>query len=209
MTTTLPLLLGTSNPSKIEIIRAILAEVPVQLVTPPELGIFIQVKEDGATCEENAAIKASAYHAAAGLPTFAVDAALAIEGLPPEEQPGVYVRRLRRSGEDTPEADDLEMLAHYSAAVKRLGGRGVALWTVGTAFASNGRAVLVQVYRFQAILVPQPSPVRLPGLPLSSLMLDRRTGRYFSETDHRDREDAGWIRAIVRGYLASLSAMPS
>lgn len=198
----LTVLLGTANPSKIEIFRSILAEVPVHLLSPVDLGISLNVSEDGATVEENAALKASAYHAASHLPTFAVDAALSIAGLSAADQPGLFVRRIYHATNGSSEVSDEEMLQHYIAAIQRLGGRGVAAWTVGAAFARDGQPPEVHAFQFQADLVTQPSPVRLPGLPLSSLMLDRRTGRYFSETDHRDREDAAFIRAIMGGYIA-------
>ncbi len=120
----LTVLLGTANPSKIEIFRSILAEVPVHLLSPLDLGISLSVSEDGATVEENAVLKASAYHAASHLPTFAVDAALTIDGLSAADQPGLFVRRIYHATNGSGEVSDEEMLQHYIAAIQHLGGRG-------------------------------------------------------------------------------------
>jgi len=199
----LTLLLGTNNRSKVAIISSILDILPMRVIAPADLNLEVSVVEDGASLEENAVKKARAFYQASGLPTFAVDAGLVIAGLPQEEQPGMYVRRIL--GAERQEASDLEMLEHYIAAIRRMGGSAIAHWTVGAAIADRGPdgqiRLKVRAYHFDARLTTQPSPVRLPGLPLSSLMIDQRLGRYFSEIDHREREDALYIRAIVREYL--------
>ena len=62
---------GTGNQSKLRNMRAILAGMPIELVTPADLGIRLPaVEETGATPLENAALKAEAYHAVSGLPSF-------------------------------------------------------------------------------------------------------------------------------------------
>ena len=54
---------GTGNQSKLRNMRAILAGMPIELVTPADLGIRLPaVEETGATPLENAALKAEAYH---------------------------------------------------------------------------------------------------------------------------------------------------
>ena len=52
---------GTGNQSKLRNMRAILAGMPIELVTPADLGIRLPaVEETGATPLENAALKAEA-----------------------------------------------------------------------------------------------------------------------------------------------------
>ena len=64
---------GTGNQSKLRNMRAILAGMPIELVTPADLGIQLPaVEETGATPLENAALKAEAYHAVSGLPSFSL-----------------------------------------------------------------------------------------------------------------------------------------
>ena len=78
----------TGNQSKLRNMRAILAGMPIELVTPADLGIQLPaVEENGATPLENAALKAAAYHAVSGLPSFSLDSGLYLEGVPAELQP--------------------------------------------------------------------------------------------------------------------------
>ena len=71
---------GTGNQSKLRNMRAILAGMPIELVTPADLGIQLPaVEETGATPLENAALKAEAYHAVSGLPSFSLDSGLYLD----------------------------------------------------------------------------------------------------------------------------------
>ncbi|MBE0697356.1 MAG: hypothetical protein IH586_10565 [Anaerolineaceae bacterium] len=191
-------LFGTSNPSKIEIIRAFLEALPIEILTPADLSIQISVREEGNSTEENAVIKAKAYYAAAQVPTLAIDAGLTIQGFPPDKQPGVYVRRI--FGVDQ-EVSDQQMLDYYTGELKMLGGKSVAFWKVATAFIISPTITYVDAFTFEAQLLAQPSSKLNPGTPLSSLMFDQKNGKYFSEIDHRQRADAEWVKAIMQKNL--------
>jgi XTP/dITP diphosphohydrolase len=76
------LLLGTNNPGKVGELRALLADLAgIELCTPAELGLALEPPEVGATYAENAAAKARAFAAAAGLPALADDSGLEVEAL--------------------------------------------------------------------------------------------------------------------------------
>jgi XTP/dITP diphosphohydrolase len=199
------ILFGTTNQAKVEIVRAFLAPLPLELVSLADLSIALDVEEDGDTAGENAAKKARVYCAAAGLPTFAIDAGLEIQGFPPEKQPGLYVRRIYGAGRAV---SDEEMLAYYTSELDRIGGRGVAVWRLALAFALPAGEVYVDEYSFEAEMTAVPSPNRLNGAPLSSLMIDPRSGKYLSECDHRERADAGWVEGIMRANLARMDQSP-
>jgi XTP/dITP diphosphohydrolase len=85
------ILLATNNPDKVEEIRAILANQPIQLLTPAEVGLSLEVSEDGQTYAENATIKALAFAQASGLVSLADDSGLEVEAL--GGQPGVHSHR--------------------------------------------------------------------------------------------------------------------
>ena len=55
------LLLATNNKGKVEEIRALLAWLPVELVTPEDIGLILEVPEDGKTYAQNAGKKALAF----------------------------------------------------------------------------------------------------------------------------------------------------
>jgi 8-oxo-dGTP diphosphatase len=195
------ILFGTTNRGKLEIIRAFLETLPVEVLSLADLNIQLDVPEDGATPEENAEIKARAYYSVARIPTLAIDAALHIRDFPPEKQPGVYVRRINGT---TQEVSDQQMLTHYTHELDRIGGQSVAEWKIGLAFSISSARTLVDAYCFEVPILSRPSARLLPGTPLSSLMFDPRSGKYLSEIDHRQRLDAEWVEKIMQrnlGYL--------
>ncbi len=85
------IVIATGNPGKRREYRALLADLPVVLVMPEELGLSVNVEESGTTFEENAVLKALAYARAAGMPALADDSGLEVEAL--GGFPGVHSAR--------------------------------------------------------------------------------------------------------------------
>jgi len=69
----------------------LLQDVPLQGILPADMGVMLEVEEDGATYAENAAKKALAYCSASGLVTLADDSGLEVEAL--GGKPGLYSAR--------------------------------------------------------------------------------------------------------------------
>ena len=85
------LLLATTSAGKIRELRALLAPLELDLVTPPDVGTILEVEETGSTYVENARLKASAYAHATSLPTLGEDSGLEIDAL--DGAPGIYSAR--------------------------------------------------------------------------------------------------------------------
>ncbi len=85
------LLLATSNPGKVREFRRLLAHLPVEVVTPRDLGIEVHVVEDGDTYSANAAKKARAYAAAGDCIALADDSGIEVDAL--GGRPGVHSAR--------------------------------------------------------------------------------------------------------------------
>ncbi len=75
------LLLATNNPGKTREFRRMLADVPIDVVTPADLGIDLDVVEDGASYEENARKKAEAFAEAGGCIALADDSGIEVDAL--------------------------------------------------------------------------------------------------------------------------------
>lgn len=90
--------LATHNPGKIREMSAILSRFGVEVVTPRELGITVDVEETGTTFAENSMLKAKAICAAAGMPAIADDSGLCVDAL--NGGPGVYSARYGGEGLD-------------------------------------------------------------------------------------------------------------
>jgi XTP/dITP diphosphohydrolase len=85
------LLIATTNKGKIRELHAMLDNLGLQLLTPTNLGINLNVDEDGSTYAENAAKKALAFARASGLTALADDSGLEVEAL--DGAPGLYSAR--------------------------------------------------------------------------------------------------------------------
>lgn len=84
-------LLATHNPGKLKEMSAFLSRLEIELVTPSDLGISVEVEETGKTFAENAMLKAKAACAAAKIPAIADDSGLCVDAL--NGGPGVYSAR--------------------------------------------------------------------------------------------------------------------
>ena len=73
--------LATHNPNKIREMGAILGQFGVEVVSPKELGITVDVEETGSTFAENAMLKAKAICELAKLPAIADDSGLCVDAL--------------------------------------------------------------------------------------------------------------------------------
>jgi XTP/dITP diphosphohydrolase len=85
------LLLGSENRGKLIEIQSILADLSITLLLPGDLGIHLQVDENGQSYAENAGLKAQAYQHASGLVTLADDSGLEVDAL--GGRPGVHSHR--------------------------------------------------------------------------------------------------------------------
>ena len=83
--------LATHNPGKLKEMGAILARFGVEVVSPKDLGLTVDVEETGTTFAENAMLKAKAICADAQLPAIADDSGLCVDAL--NGGPGVYSAR--------------------------------------------------------------------------------------------------------------------
>ncbi|MDR0904747.1 MAG: RdgB/HAM1 family non-canonical purine NTP pyrophosphatase [Oscillospiraceae bacterium] len=83
--------LATTNRGKLRELREMLTPLSLELMSPDDLGIELDVDESGATFEDNARLKARAYCAATGLPAIADDSGLCVDAM--NGAPGVYSAR--------------------------------------------------------------------------------------------------------------------
>jgi len=90
------LVLATNNPHKVREIRAILGDLPIEVVDSSSVPDAPDPEEDGTTFAENALIKARAFFAATGEWSLADDSGLEIDAL--DGAPGVYSARYAGPG---------------------------------------------------------------------------------------------------------------
>lgn len=92
----LKLLLATNNPGKVKEYHALLQQLQVELVTPQDVNITIDVAETGATYDENARLKALALAKISHLVSLADDSGLEVDAL--NYEPGIRSSRYAGAG---------------------------------------------------------------------------------------------------------------
>jgi XTP/dITP diphosphohydrolase len=85
------LLIATNNQGKVQELQDLLKDTGIELLTPAQIGLDLDVVEDGATYAENAMKKAIAFAQASGLVSLADDSGLEVDAL--DGAPGLYSAR--------------------------------------------------------------------------------------------------------------------
>ncbi len=85
------LLIATNNKGKVQELRELLNVKGVQLITPADINLILEVEENGSTYAENASKKAIAFAQASGLISLADDSGLEVDVL--NGAPGLYSAR--------------------------------------------------------------------------------------------------------------------
>ena len=179
------LLFATGNPSKIKRFSNQLEKKGIKIVTPKDIGIDIEIEENGTNAIENALIKARAYAKATNLPVMAMDDNLYLENVPKEKQPGMYVRRVNGK-----RLSDNEMIEHYSKIAKEYGENGklTCRWVYGIAVISNNRENTYTWSRDDFCMVDKPTNKIDPGYPLNTISINKKLNKYFTDITKEEKE---------------------
>lgn len=110
------LLLATNNKGKVAEIKALLGKTGLTLLTPADLGLALEVPEDGLTYTENASKKAAAFSQASGLVALGDDSGLEVDAL--DGQPGLHSHRFSPNPDAT-DADRRKYLLEKLQGVPR------------------------------------------------------------------------------------------
>ena len=179
------IIIGTGNLSKIDRIKQSLSKADVTIVGINEISkIGSDVEETGETASENARLKALSYSKMLGKPVLSTDAAIFIDGLSDEEQPGTRAKRINKKGE---EATDEEIINHYSAIIKGLGDKTTMKVVDAFCIATPDGRLFETAITSTRHLVSQPSEKRAEGHPQDSFQVDPKTGKYLSEMTEEEK----------------------
>lgn len=107
------ILIGSNNAHKAQEIRDLLPEF--EIVCPKDIGLELDVEENGKTFEDNAMIKARAFAEASGMLTLADDSGLEVDCL--NGKPGIYSARYSPK----PGADDRDRRLYLLENIRKAG----------------------------------------------------------------------------------------
>ena len=192
------ILFGTANKEKIRHVRHILSPFSIDIIDPDQLGLKLDVTEDGDTPEKNAIKKAIAYYQTSGLPSFAIDSGLMINGLSNKEQPNVFVRRICSQEQ---EVTDQQIIDHYIKKIRSVGGSTFGTWHNCIALVHSEATPLVHSWQMEVLFTANQSQKTMPGAPLNSIMCDPDSRCYFSDMAYMDRSDSRVIMSFFHRNL--------
>ncbi len=129
------LLIATNNKGKLKEIRAILKDLDVELLSPADINLELEVEEDGQTYAENATKKALAFFQASGLVSLADDSGLEVDAL--NGAPGLHSARYV----PLPGATDADRRATLLLNLSKKPRPWVARFRATVAIAGPGRGV--------------------------------------------------------------------
>ena len=173
------------TPQKKERYSRLLSSVATTILSLDDAGIAERALELGETSEINAEIKAKFYAQKSGLPVFSEDEALYVDFLPPEQQPGVHVRRI--NGKD--EVNDGALLAYWEAIIANVPqDKRTGKWHITYCFATpDGKTKAIAIDHPILFFSPS-SKAKIPGWPMSSLQGPIEFGKPHSELTDKERK---------------------
>lgn len=194
------LIYGTENPAKIAAMQKRLAELKISVMGLKEAAERLHVEippvcEDGKTPLENARKKAKTYFSVLKRPVFSCDSGLYIDGVPPKEQPGVFVRRI--GGKNL---TDEEMVAYYTGLARKYHNPKARYKNAICLITESGKiyeSMDTSLWSEPFILASKARPVRRKGFPLDSFSIDIKTGKYYYDLEDEELDRV----AVEDGFL--------
>ncbi len=175
------LLYATNNNSKVYNMRRRLENIPIEIITPKELGIKVNVIEDGKTAVENAIKKAQAYYEETKIPTIAGDSGLFIDGLPNDKQPGLFVRRVNGKV-----LSDDEMIEYYTKLIESIGGKSTGYYVTRLALITEQGLFTTEISENKFILSSTISNNNHRGNPLDVMTIDPVSQKFYTDMTDED-----------------------
>lgn len=182
------LLYATNNNSKVYNMKRRLENIPIEIITPKELGIKVNVIEDGKTAVENAIKKAKAYYEATKIPTVAGDSGLFIDGIPSDKQPGLFVRRVNGKV-----LSDDEMIEYYTKLIQSIGGKSTGYYVTGLALITEQGLFTTEISEDKFILSSTISNNNHRGNPLDVMTIDPVSQKFYTDMTDEDFKSLGHI----------------
>lgn len=172
---------GTSNEYKIQNMKDRLRNLDIELISPKDLRIEINVDETGKTVMENAILKAKAYYNICKIPTIAGDSAMFVEKF--DNQPGLYVRRVNGVY-----LSDEELEKYYINELEKVGGSSNAYYVTALALVMNNENIKsTEITEDPFLLTSKISTMSKIDDALGRLEFDTKSEKYFCEMSEEDK----------------------
>lgn len=177
---------ATKNKFKIEQMEDRIKNLEIDLITPYDIELNIDVNETGKTVLDNALIKAKAYYDLVKIPVIAADSSLYVEKF--KSQPGIYVRR-----DNGKYLDDDKIEKYYIEKLNKIGGKSLAYYITGLAIIKDKKIFLKEIKEDEFILTNKICNMEKTSDQLSRIEFDIKLNKYFCEITKEDKEKINYI----------------
>lgn len=171
------LLAATTNRGKISEITRILSDSGITVLSPADLKLSLDVREDGSTFTDNAVAKALAWYRASGLPSLADDSGLCVDAL--DGRPGVHSARF--AGPGAGDRENYELLLRLMDGVENRSARFVCV----VALAVSEEAVITADGQCEGLILTGPMGVN--GFGYDPIFLDPASGKTFAQLSDEEK----------------------
>lgn len=193
------ILFATGNESKSKRFSNGLLKHGIEVISLIDIDCNLDVEENGNSAIENAIIKAKAYYNETDFPTIAMDDTLYLDGVPEDEQPGMFVRRVNGK-----RLNDEEMIEHYSKLAKKYGkdGKLTARWIYGLAVINDGKVSTYTWSKEDFYITDKRNDKLDVGYPLNSISINIKLNKYFTDLTEEDKREIKQEENDVVDFIA-------
>jgi XTP/dITP diphosphohydrolase len=173
-------LLASQNQGKLQEMKQLLADLPLRVVGPRDLGIVDAPEETGTTFLENATLKARHYAGKSGFLTVADDSGLSVDAL--GGGPGLHSSRF--GGEGASDAERNRLLLEKLAGVPLE--RRTARFTSALAVVGDGRLLFETVETVEGRIAEAPQGKK--GFGYDPIFFYPPFGQTFGEVPREEKD---------------------
>lgn len=181
------LLFATGNENKYNLMKCRLSSLDdINVLMPKQIGVKINVVEDGKTAEENAIKKAQEYYNKTGMAVIAEDSGLYVDKFNENMQPGLFVRRVNGREDLT----DQEILNYYINCLNMVDGESLAHYQTGVALIDTDGNIYSMTIDEEPFLFTSKMNQKdtVSGGTLDSISYDIKNKKYFNELTNDERQ---------------------
>lgn len=181
------LLFATGNENKYNLMKRRLSSLDdINVLMPKQIGVKINVVEDGKTAEENAIKKAQEYYNKTGMAVIAEDSGLYVDKFNENMQPGLFVRRVNGREDLT----DQEILNYYINCLNMVDGESLAHYQTGVALMDTDGNIYSMTIDEEPFLFTSKKNQKdtVSGGTLDSISYDIKNKKYFNELNNDEKQ---------------------
>jgi len=190
---------ATTNAGKMAEVKALLADLPIEVISAAEAGVTEDIIEDGLTFAANAKKKAEFVAAKCGLPAIADDSGICIKEL--DYRPGVFSARW--AGERASDSDIVNFTLEQAKEIPD--GERQAYFECAACLAAPDGRHWVFIGKVEGSLAPEPRGAMRPGLAYDVIFIPAGSGRTFGEMTDAEKNrlsHRGMAFAKLKDFLA-------